>query len=184
MTQRGFTLIELLISVTILTIIITIALPSLNAVLKRREADNVVNTLQMVVQAGRIYALNSHHSLTICGSSDGKRCNASWSNRVLLMEDANRNGIIDGPDRVLQSETLNIQPSQLVWRGFGGNTIIIGSFGTTYASNGTFTYCRKDKDPFYSRQVVINRGGRARKSQDRNKDGIDEDSSGNPISCL
>jgi type IV fimbrial biogenesis protein FimT len=183
MTQRGFTLIELLITITIAIIIIGVAAPSFNNTLKRREANKVVDTLQTLIRNGRSYALNSHHNLTICGSSDGWHCNAMWSKGVLMLEDGNRNGIVDGKDRILQSEPLDIQPSQLVWQGFGGKNLIIESFGTSYASNGTFTYCRKDHDPLYSRQVVVSRGGRARHSLDKNNDGVHEDSNGKAIKC-
>lgn len=183
MTQRGFTLTESLIVLTILSVLVSVAWPAINHFFKRHEAMKVVDSLQTLLSAGRAYALSNHRSLTLCGSSDSKRCDAVWTGGLLLLEDANRNGLVDGNDRILQFVALNIQPSQLVWRGFGGNKVIIERFGTTFASNGTFTYCWQDQDPLYRRQVVINRAGRVRKSQDRNRDGIHEDSSGQPISC-
>ena len=55
--------------------------------------------------------------------------------------------------------------------------------GITSASNGTFTYCELDKNPLYSRQVIVSRGGHARLSQDKNGDGFHDNSQGNTIVC-
>lgn len=179
----GFTLIELLVTITLAIILCSFAFSSFTSLLKRLEARNVAYGLQALVSASRNHALQLHQAITICGSSDTLHCDNNWSRGVLLMVDGNRNGVLEGNDRILQFVEFNLDQAKLTWRGFSGNRVTIESFGTSFASNGTFTYCRTDDDPIYRRQVIINRSGRARVSHDTNGDGIDEDSNGNPISC-
>ncbi len=182
-SSHGFTLIELLSVTVILAILASIATPYCYTLHKRLEARIVTATLQELIHASRNYALNSHKALTICGSSDRVNCNGNWTVGALLMEDANRNGLLDGSDQILKFEGFDLSQAKLTWRGFSGNRVIIESFGTTLASNGSFTYCRLDADPLYRRQVIVNRAGRARPSRDANGDGIHENSQGSPIVC-
>lgn len=181
--SHGFTLIECLTTIAVLAVICSIAVSSYSALLKTIEARNTIFTLQQLIHASRNDALNSHKALTICGSSDSLHCDGHWTVGVLIIEDANRNGIAEGNDRILRFIGFHLTQATLTWRGFGGNRITVESFGTAFASNGTFTYCRNDTDPLYRRQVIISRGGRARLSRDTNGDGIHENSQGNPISC-
>lgn len=181
--SRGFTLTEVLVTAVISAVTISVAIPSYSALIKTLEARNVAYSLQELVHFGRNYALRSHSALTICGSTDTFHCDGNWSRGALVMEDGNRNGVMDGNDRILQFVTFNLKQATLTWNGFSGSRVVIESFGTTFASNGTFTYCRQDSDPLYRRQVVINRGGRARLSRDINGDGIHENSQGVPIVC-
>lgn len=102
--------------------------------------------------------------------------------RRVVFEDANRNGIIDNNDQIIRYTPLNTKTT-LQWKGFGGQRLVFESTGLTSASNGTFTYCEFNKDPLYSRQVIVSRGGRARLSPDKNNDGIYEDINGNIITC-
>jgi len=180
---HGFTLIECLTAMAVLAIICSIAVPSYSALLKSIEARSTIFTLQQLIHASRNDALNSHKALTICGSGDSLHCDGNWTIGVLIMEDANRNGIVEGNDRILKFIELQLKQATLTWQGFGGSRVTVESLGTAFASNGTFTYCRNDSDPLYSRQVIVSRGGRARLSRDTNGDGIHESSQGDAIAC-
>lgn len=179
---RGYTLIELLSVILITAILASLAVPLFNTLQKRIEALIVITRLENLINNSRNNALIHHRSLTICGSH-GIMCDNNWSKGILLLQDSNRNGIVDGTDQILNYVPLNIKRGTLTWRGFGGSRIVIESLGTTFSSNGSFTYCSLDNDPLYTRQVVINRGGRVRTSRDTNHDGIHEDGSGHNLIC-
>ena len=179
---RGYTLIETLVVSTIICIIVLIAHNNVTSWLKANNAFLVSRELIHLVHYSRAYAIHSRRSLTFCGSSDGKICNNKWANGALLFEDGNRNGIIDNTDHIIKIIPLNIK-GHLVWKGFSGQRMVFEIMGITSASNGSFTYCEKDKDPLYSRQVIVSRGGRARLSQDKNDDGFHEDVNGSIIKC-
>lgn len=181
--SRGFTLVEILVTVFILAILATTANYNFQKLLKTHEANRISVELRSLIAFGRSYALTNRRSLTLCGSSNGYICDKNWAVGALMIEDANRNSIVDGADRVLRYLPLNLNGSTIKWSGFSGNQLIFESQGITYASNGTFTYCRNDKDALYSRQVIVSRGGRPRPSQDQNGDGIYEDTNGNTINC-
>ena len=179
---RGFSLIETLVVVAILVIILLFAHNNMSHWRKIQNANRVVSEIIHLVHFSRNYALNQRKAVTLCGSSDAKKCDHYWAIGMLLFADANKNSVIDGSESIIKVIPLNIN-NTLHWNGFGGKRIIFESTGITYASNGSFTYCEADKNPLYSRQVIISRGGRARLSQDKNKDGIHEDTKGNTINC-
>ena len=181
--SHGFSLIECLTAMAVLAIIYCIAVPSYSALLKSIEARSTIFTLQQLIHASRNDALNSHKALTICGSGDSLHCDGNWTIGVLIMEDANRNGIVEGSDRILKFIDLHLKQATLTWRGFSGSRVTVESLGTAFASNGAFNYCGNDSDPLYHRQVIVSRGGRAKLSRDTNGDGVHENSQGNPISC-
>lgn len=183
MSQRGYTLFELLVVIAICAVTASFAITSAQAFFKREEARRVIDNLRILIQTGKTHALTHRRHLTICGSLDGKNCHPDWNSGLLLLEDANNNGVQDGSDQVLQYIALNIAPSTLSWSGFGGPRLSIENTGITFAGNGAFTYCRQDQDLLYRRQLIINRGGRVRLSKDSNHDGIHEDNSGNPVRC-
>ncbi|HQV22075.1 MAG: GspH/FimT family pseudopilin [Moraxellaceae bacterium] len=179
---HGFTLIEALITITILCIITLFAHANLSAWLKTQNAKRVTSELIHIVHASRAYAITGRRPFTLCGSSNGLNCDNQWAIGALFFEDANRNGIIDNNDQIIRYTPLNTKTT-LQWKGFGGQRLVFESTGLTSASNGTFTYCEFNKDPLYSRQVIVSRGGRARLSPDKNNDGIYEDINGNIITC-
>lgn len=180
--SRGYTLIETLVVMTILSIIILFAHNNITAWLKSQSAFRITRELIHLVHYSRAYAIHNRRALTLCGSSDGHTCNNMWAIGALLFEDGNRNGIIDNSDNIIKNIPLNFK-GHLIWKGFSGQRMIFENIGITSASNGSFTYCEQDKDPLYSRQVIVSRGGRARLSPDKNGDGFHEDVNGNIIKC-
>lgn len=180
---HGYTLVESLTIICILCIILLLANTQLNSLFKKQQANLAYTELQSIVHSARNIAINNRRSLTLCGSSNGVICDNNWSIGAFLFEDANQNGIIDNNDKAIRYVSFNLKNATIHWKGFSGSKLIFESLGITYASNGTFTYCDISKDLTLNRQVIVNRGGRAKKSYDANGDGIHEDSQGNNIFC-
>jgi len=180
---RGFTLIELLVTITVFCIVTLFANHNFSHWRKTQQSYRTSIELQHSIHFARAYAISNRRPLTFCGTLDQQSCASDWSKGALLFEDGNRNGVIDNADRIIKYVPLSLNNAKLRWNGFSGQRLIFESMGITYASNGTFTYCELDKNPLYSRQVIVSRGGRARLSKDKNGDGFHEDINGNVITC-
>lgn len=183
MKMHGFTLPETLIVLIIAALIFSFAVPWSRDLLKSLEAQRVTTELYSLVLKARSEAALQRTAINLCGSSDARSCDGKWDVGIIMFRDNNHNNLIDSAEDLISYAPLNITPSRISWRGFGGSQVTFEQTGASYASNGTFTYCREEKDPRYSRQIILNRGGRARTSRDDDKDGKHEGSNGLPIVC-
>ena len=180
---HGYTLIEMLVTIAIVGVILFFTQANLNDWLKMQQAKRVTQELIHLIHTSRNFAITSRRAFTLCGSSNGLSCDNQWHNGALLFEDANRNGLVEGADRITRYAPFNAK-AVLQWQGFGnGQRLTFENMGISSASNGSFTYCDLSKEAKYSRQVIVSRGGRARLSLDKNNDGIYENVNGNPIAC-
>jgi type IV fimbrial biogenesis protein FimT len=183
MKSHGWTVLELSLVIVISTCLIVYAVPAFRNLMKSLEAARITAELLQLCNESRSQALGSHRTITLCGSSDARHCDHQWAHGVLRFVDIDRNGSRDDQEDILGYASLDIAPSKLAWRGFQGKVLTYESFGTSYAGNGTFTYCTEGMEQKFRRQVVVSRSGRARKSQDYNGDGIHETASGGQITC-
>jgi type IV fimbrial biogenesis protein FimT len=177
-SQRAFTILESVVCILVFVVILLFAAPNMTHLQKTQQSQLASFELQNIVGHARSRALNSRRTLSLCGSSDGNNCDNNWSEGGLLFEDTNRDGQLDTEENVIKYTPFALKQASLSWKGFSGKFMRFESIGITSASNGTFTYCELDKNPLYSRQVIVSRGGRARLSKDKNGDGIHEDVSG------
>jgi type IV fimbrial biogenesis protein FimT len=103
-TQRGFTLIELVISMSIVTILMAIAVPSYKYVTTSNRISAEVNGLLGDLQYARAEAIKEGQPVSVCATSNGTSCSdgATWSTGWIVFSDANGNQVIDGNDFMLR----------------------------------------------------------------------------------
>lgn len=78
--NAGFTLIELLVTITIATILITLAIPSYTTTTSLYRVSTEANGLVGDLQYARSEAIKQGITVTLCASTDGASCNGtSWS---------------------------------------------------------------------------------------------------------
>ncbi len=181
----GFTLIELMVSIAITSILVSIAMPSLNAYLSQLRVDNEISALHRLLFTARNAAINTQLPVTICPLNEQKQCSIQWQNEIAVFIDLNNNNIYEP----LNNETLlrtksAIRSTDRLQYGIGRSRIIYAPTGRTtgWGSNGTFKYCPENY-PEQSRAISIATSGRLYASSDIDHDGRDEVRSGSEIDC-
>lgn len=183
----GFTLVELLVTLSVASIILTLAVPGFQAMIRENRMAANSSQLLTALNLARSEAIKRGLQVTLCKanavvtppSCDDTACNAGtgsgcWEKGWLLFADRNGNGILnDGtdPDFCAGGDcTIRLYeplPAQLTLRT-GANLarwVAYRSPGTGLGSGGlatgTFRLCQ-GTDTAHARSVVLNSIGRAR----------------------
>ena len=184
--SKGFTLAEMVVSLSILSIILSLAAPSFGNLLKSNRATALVNDLLTDLHIARSEAIKRNQPVTLCKSSNRQTCTGNWGDGWIIFSDADRDRRIDEDqgDRLLATSDAVGNSLNVSWNAFrSDNYIQFSSMGFIHSNNGTFKVCPPDNDARQARAVIINRVGRARVSSDSNGDGIHEDARRRPLKC-
>lgn len=76
--NRGFTLVELLVSMTVLVILITIAVPSFYSLIQNNQARALGNSVATALNFARSEAIKRNTAVQVCPGSS-TNCNGSWT---------------------------------------------------------------------------------------------------------
>jgi len=174
---QGFTLIELMVTIAVLGIIITIAIPGLGSFTAKMRVDNRVTELQRLLLNTRNAAINSGVLATLCRLPDDPtedadcQNNNDWTGRIGIIT---VDGLIKEREALPAGDRLDFIIDRVVFNPSG-----------QLANNnvGTFNYCPKNFIDF-SRGVTLSLAGRAYLSTDLNGDGLDQDRNANTIQCI
>jgi type IV fimbrial biogenesis protein FimT len=162
MRQQGFTLYELISTLSISLLILSLAIPSFNSLIKKSRLQTTASELlQAIEQARTMSALSGKRTVLLAE-------NANWSRGWALFMDENNNGVLDGNEtysnthKVLKDVIIkgNDHIKKLVSfvpsgeaRGPGtanGGVIMVGKLAICPARNGE------------GHLLVLSKGGRTR----------------------
>ncbi len=165
MTQeRGFSLVESLVTVTLLVVLASLALPALQELRERNRVTASANQLLAHIQLARLRAVLDASDVVICPSTDGAICASdarAWSQGWLVFMDRN-------PQQQPQFDPDD-DSLLLVHRHDPGGAQVYGSpayiryYPSGYATNRTLTLCARSA-PQHTRAIIISIVGRARVS--------------------
>lgn len=166
--ERGFTLIELMVTLTIVGILLTVAVPSFNKMMADNRQIAQINELLGSLMYARSEAITENKAIAVCASSTQTSCSSDWSQGWIVY--------VPG--------ATTITPLRVHSALSGGNTLssttgasfTFNANGTSSAS-GTFTLC-DSRLSAYARALYLSSTGIARASQT-----VGEDSQGNALSC-
>lgn len=140
----GFTLLELAITLAILMIMATIALPLYHQFMASVELKNSSRLLTIHIQKAKYDAILRHKSVVLCPSVDLSTCNSNWDTSLISFVDTNQNLQRENNEEVLTNVELDHHYGSLKFQKFGKNLnsiVFQGDTGLPRESNGTFTYC-------------------------------------------
>lgn len=83
-TASGFTLLELIITVAVLAILVSVALPSFSAMIARNQITASGNDLIAGLQFARHEAVRRNAAVQVCASTDGQACSGAGWNRWIV----------------------------------------------------------------------------------------------------
>ncbi len=97
---RGFTLVELMIGLLVLAILATVAIPSIQPLIRTNRLTTETNSLVTDFSFARSEAITRAVPVTLCTSSSGTACDGAqdWSHGRLVWADLDRDSTLDIAD--------------------------------------------------------------------------------------
>jgi type IV fimbrial biogenesis protein FimT len=172
--SSGVTLIELLITLALIAVLATSALPAFRQFSLDARRTTHVNALLHALHAARSAAILRGQPTVICKSADQRRCTpgaASWSEGWIVFANADHDSppVVDANEDILfvqaRVEQLSIESSR--------NAVFywpVALAGTT----ATFIFC-DERGTSAARAIIVSQTGRPRISA--------RDSAGKPLKC-
>jgi type IV fimbrial biogenesis protein FimT len=112
---QGFTLIELVVTISIVAILASLAVPAFNEAMLGSKLTSLANNFVASAQLARSEAIKRNAAATLCASSDGSTCTGAWEDgwivlaggTVVYSQTKFPNGFVLSGDVT----TLNFQPT-------------------------------------------------------------------------
>ena len=86
-TQSGFTLYELLITVLIVGVILTFAVPNMQGFTQNSRMTSTANDMHAAFHLARSESSRAKSNITICPSADGSSCGGTWEQGYIVFVD-------------------------------------------------------------------------------------------------
>lgn len=173
----GFSLIELLVTLSVVSILAFVAVPSIKNILKDHRLSGYTNDLVADLNYARGEAVKRASPVAICKTSNPQNsspaCNTtaadSWATGRITFVDADSDGVVDSGEQVLRiRQGLDDQNSTIKGDGSAAGTanrITFKADGTSTLTAETEIALCDDRGATQKRAVAINLGGRVRSLQ-------------------
>jgi type IV fimbrial biogenesis protein FimT len=165
----GFTLIELMVTLTVASILMTVAAPSFREFLQSNRMSTLVNLLLSDLNACRSEAIKRRIPVTLCKSANQTACvtTGGYEQGWIIFTDTDRDGTVDvNDDSIIR--TQGAIGGELTIRGKSPvqNRVSFHDSGNV-STSGTIIFCDArikvfSTDRGKARAIVINQPGRFR----------------------
>lgn len=111
MKNRGFTLIELMVTIAIVAILATVAVPSFRDIIVNNRMASQANALVSALTLARSEAVKQNQTATVCASSNGTSCTTcatgvDWACGWLVWVDSNGDNTLQASEIIRVESTL------------------------------------------------------------------------------
>lgn len=180
--ESAFTLLELIITLCLSAILITIAAPSFIDTIKNARISTTVNDISRQLSLARETALQQHTYVKWCGSSDKTQCSKTNMKYLTIFIDKNNNHRLDDKEEIIRQTTLDDSIHVSLRAALGREYLAYTPEGYGLLT-GSIIICENTFNNRFARRITLNRTGRWYHGKDNNKDGIIDDTSGQPLTC-
>ena len=152
--HTGFSLPEVMVTVAVLLILSTTAVPSMAAFIDQQRAQAYVRQFSMHLAYARVAATSSNLPVRVCPSANGGQCENAWQQYPIQLAVLN--------PATEQSELLRELPPPAAQHRlrYNRDAITFRRDGSLNGfENGTFLYCGKDSANWHYK-VILNQAGR------------------------
>jgi len=177
---KGTTLIELMVVIGILAIVGTLGVPSFLSIITKARITSETNQLNSLIRFTRFTAIDQQQTTVLCPADNYSQCGADWNAPKIVFIDSNYNNEREPLEPLLMSMPKSTTNNQIYSRN---KTIKFYESGVT-ASPASLRICPESKEANYARLLTVSLQGKIKLSADKNNDGIHENSSGKPLTCL
>lgn len=177
--SKGFTLVELAITLAVIAILTTVALPAMQGFTIRSRLVGINNELLSALNLARSEAVKRGMNVTLCKSNNGSGCGGNWSDGWIVFADSGTVGDATGDTVIRVNQAL---PQNYTLAATANFTNYVSYRRDGSANNiGTFVVCHSS-DESTARGVTLTRL-RPRVARDTDSNGIPDTDSGNITSC-
>lgn len=163
---KGFTLIELMVTLSLIAILATLAIPSFVETLRDWRRDSATRALTADLQLARSESIKSSRQVVVCPSTNGTACagNNQFATGWVVFVDNNADQTVDADDRILKVGTAPSGIASMTGTANVNSLIFLpnGLLGSA-ASNILVTPSGANASTTL-KQIAINRVGRAQVS--------------------
>lgn len=163
--EKGFTLFELMVSIFVLMIITSMAIPSFHNLREKQEVKNLFPMLHQHVNLAKNHAVIYRQDIVMCASENLTSCQTNqWNQGVLIFFDSNQNKIRDENEEIISATSFAIKYGELKWKGNAANPNHLtfkGNTGLPRGAMGGFHYCNF-KNLEYNKYLPIGMMGHLR----------------------
>ncbi len=161
--SRGFTLIELMMVLAVLAVMLLVAAPGLQELIRNNRQVSELYTLRASLANARSEAVSQRESVTVCPINAGGACagGTDWS--------LGYKSFINDPNDPFQ--VVDREVSEMEVSFDGGNQVVFNSRGNALGSAGGFVIC-DTRGPEFARGLILAAVGSLRSAVDDNGNGI------------
>ena len=162
--QRGFTIIELMMTLLVLALLISVAVPSFGTFINNNRITSQANNFHAAVLFARSEAVKRNRNVVICWSGNpaaASPCGNSgtgWTDGWVMYADEDQDGAFDANELIRSHDGVT-----------GGGTMSGGLASISYSGDGrisssaaTFKFCDASNNDSYTRELTFSALGNPR----------------------